>query len=182
MFGHMESLIACGLTTLVGGCLGYYFAGYLKKKGENLATHEDIDKLMEQVKAVTQATKEIEAKISNEAWNSQKRWEMKREVLFSAVKRIAEIDDALSSFGTVFARKPEPDNLALSEARAKSSRRWLDACAKYDETRLLVAIVCEREAREAFESLALVTSAMSQNISKSEWETYHTSQKDLAST
>jgi hypothetical protein len=40
-----------------------YFGSYLKKKGENLATREDIDKLVTQVSAVTAATKQIEARI-----------------------------------------------------------------------------------------------------------------------
>lgn len=65
---------AAGGLSLVGGWLGAYLGSYLKKKGENLATHEDIDKLVDQVRAVTQTTKEIEAKISNEVWDRQKRW------------------------------------------------------------------------------------------------------------
>ena len=66
-------LIAWGLTTLVTAFVGSYLAGYLKKKGENLATHEDIDKLVEQVAAVTTASKKIEAQISDSVWNRQKR-------------------------------------------------------------------------------------------------------------
>jgi hypothetical protein len=56
------------LTVLAGGFIGF-MAAYLKKKGENLATHEDITKLVDQVRAVTTATKEIEAKISTEVWD-----------------------------------------------------------------------------------------------------------------
>ncbi|MGO9272316.1 MAG: hypothetical protein ACLQOO_19160 [Terriglobia bacterium] len=44
--------------------MGAYLGSYLKKKGENLATHEDIDKLVKQVSAVTAATRQIEAKIT----------------------------------------------------------------------------------------------------------------------
>jgi hypothetical protein len=63
-----------------------------------LATHEDIDKLVDQVRAVTQTTKEIEARISNEVWDRQKLWEMKREVVFDAMKRVVQADNALLSF------------------------------------------------------------------------------------
>jgi hypothetical protein len=174
----MEPIIGWGLATLSALLIGY-LAGYLKKKAENRAIHEDIDKLVEQMKAVTQATKEIEAKISSDVWDRQKRWEMKREVLFSAVTRIAEMDDALLSFANVFVQEQEPENLALSEARTKSSRRWLDAWAKYDETKLLVAIVCEEEAKQAFDSLGSVACAISQNITKGEWGIYHKSQADF---
>jgi hypothetical protein len=56
----------CGVfaTTLLGSWSGAYFGSYLRKKGENLATHEDVDKLVEQVSAVTAATKQIEARIT----------------------------------------------------------------------------------------------------------------------
>src|ERR1039457_5932070 len=84
-------LVAWGLTTLVTAFVGSYLASYLKKKGENLATHEDIGKLVEQMQAVTQATKEIEAKISNEVWNRQKQWEVRRDVIFETVKQLGEV-------------------------------------------------------------------------------------------
>jgi hypothetical protein len=70
----------------------------LKTKGENLATHEDIDKLVDQVKVVTATTEQIKTEISDAAWNRQKRWELKREVLFEAAKRITEVDEALVAF------------------------------------------------------------------------------------
>jgi hypothetical protein len=56
--------------------LGAYLGSYLKKKGENLATHEDIDKLVNQVSAVTAATKQIEARISNQTWQRERRAEL----------------------------------------------------------------------------------------------------------
>ena len=42
--------------SFVGGLAGAYFGGYLKKKGENLPTHEDIKLLTQQVAAVTTTT------------------------------------------------------------------------------------------------------------------------------
>ena len=131
------------------------------------------------MKAVTLATKEIEAKISSDVWNRQKVWEMKREVLFSAAKSVAAIDDALLALGSVYAHGQQVEDGAW-EAKLKSSERWLVSCTKFDEARLLVAIVCNKEAKEALDSLARVTSAMSQNITKGEWETYDALQKDLA--
>ena len=70
------------IISFVGGWLGSLVGAYLKKKGENLATHEDIGKLVEQVAAVTKTTKEIEAKISDEVWGRQRLWEMKRDAYF----------------------------------------------------------------------------------------------------
>ena len=90
------------LSFLLGAVLRPYLTGYATKKGENLATHEDIDKVLEQVKAVTEATKKIEADISTGVWDRQKRWEMKREVLFEAARRLSEIDDAMFSNSVVW--------------------------------------------------------------------------------
>ena len=95
------------LSFLLGAVVRPYLAGYSTKKGENLATHEDIDMLVAQVQAVTEATKKIEAEISSGVWSRQKRWEMKREVLFEAARRISEIDDALLSNSVVLKQDRE---------------------------------------------------------------------------
>ena len=84
----MENLLALGLTTLASAFIGSYLASYLKKKGENLATHKDIDKLVDQVRAVTTATKEIEERIESSVWSQQRHWEMKRDALFASVQAL----------------------------------------------------------------------------------------------
>src|SRR5208282_4811332 len=108
----MENLVAFGYgaaTTLVSGGVGLYLGAYLKKKGENLATHEDVDKLVEQVRAVTTTTKEIEAKVSGEAWNRQRRWELKRGVLLEGAKKFAVWLDAF--FALVSAYGADKDRI-----------------------------------------------------------------------
>jgi hypothetical protein len=62
-------------TGVVAG-LGAYLGAYLRKKGENLATHEDIDKLVSQVTAVTTAAKRIESAISTEVWRRERKAEL----------------------------------------------------------------------------------------------------------
>ena len=76
------SLLYFAIGTLIGGLIGFVNT-YMNKKGENLATHEDIDKLVDQVRAVTQTAKEIETKISSDLWDRQKQWELKRDILAS---------------------------------------------------------------------------------------------------
>ena len=82
---------AWALSTLVAAFIGFYLGSYLKKKGENLATHEDITKLVDQASAVTTATKEIEAKISDEVWARQRKWEVRRDAVFEALKELATV-------------------------------------------------------------------------------------------
>jgi hypothetical protein len=71
------------VTTALGSWVGVYLSSYLKKKGENLATHEDIDKLIDQVSAVTTTTKQIEAKISNEMWQRERKCELQLKAIAS---------------------------------------------------------------------------------------------------
>lgn len=91
----MEHLLWWGLTTLVSAFVGSYLAGYLKKKGENLATKEDIREL-------TQVTKEIEAKIDDRVWNRQRQWEMKKEIFIEATRIVAKADETLARTVTLY--------------------------------------------------------------------------------
>jgi hypothetical protein len=178
----MIALIMSALTLLVGA-FGGYLTGYAKKKGENLATHEDIGKLTEQVAAVTKTAKEIEATISSDLWDRQKRWELKREVLFEATKRVAAADAALASLDSflqvemTYQNKEDPN---LVDQFTKHSLRFIDAATALDETRLLVDAVCGAEAKAAIEAFSLLTKALGAGISRKDHEIYTKSLADLA--
>ena len=96
----MDFTWALVIVPFISAGAGAYLGSYLKKKGANLATREDLDDLVEQMSAVTQATKAIEAQISDQAWNKQRHWEMKRDALFSAVQALGRADDTLISLIT----------------------------------------------------------------------------------
>lgn len=143
-------LAAWVLATAGASFAGSYFGAYFKKKGENLATHEDIDKVVDQVKAVTQTTKEIEAKISSDLWDRQKRWELKREVTFGAAKAAGAAKDTLAKMHGIYMTdkqnaaqgKPTRPN-KQSEAYAAFNK----AADELDQAFMLVATVCGDELR-----------------------------------
>jgi hypothetical protein len=177
---QMAPVVVLWLLTLILGAFLGYLASYVKKKGENLATHEDIDKLVDQMKAVTQATKEIEAKISGEVWDRQKQWEMKREVIFEAIKRVANADEVLLAYSS--ARKVEQQNPGQdwTQAVLERSLKWSNASAALDESRLLVGVVCSRETRKALDSFAVLTSTIAAGISKKDAQIYDKSREQVA--
>jgi hypothetical protein len=74
-----------------------FFKGYAEKKGENLATKEDLQDVVSQMKAVTQATKEIEAKFADQTSSRNRLLEMRREVAFAAAKCLGNFDNVLIS-------------------------------------------------------------------------------------
>lgn len=145
------SYLGIALTSLVFAGIGSYLGSYLKKKGENLATHEDLERIIEQVSIVTQTTRSIEARISNDVWSSQKRWEMKREVLFEAARRIAEIDDSLTDIVSISRVATEHPNLEWKDEGSRANERWVKAAKAIDETILLIEVVCGAEIEAAFD-------------------------------
>jgi hypothetical protein len=141
------------VTTFFAGGAGAYFSEYLKKKGENLATHEDINKLVDQVRAVTQATKEIEAKISDEVWNRQRLWEMKRDLLIATVKLVGQSITTLSTYFTVYRRSqnaPEHELQIWAERRLDSGAKW-DACyVELMQTAAVIEMACDQNTKIAY--------------------------------
>jgi hypothetical protein len=174
----IEALLAGGLS-LVGGWAGAYLGGYLKKKGENLATHEDIEKLVDQVRAVTQTTKEIEAKISDDVWNRQKRWELKREVVFEATRALAGIEDALVGLHSVTQVEKQPNNVTWMTAKRDKTLEWTKAYSVFEEATLLVEAVCSKEAGLGFRSYGIALINVAQRTAQDDnGEIYSKSQAE----
>ena len=149
---QLINIIALGFAAIAGGFFGWFLKPYLGKKGQDLASHEDMDKVLDQVRAVAAKTKEIEAKISGEVWDRQKRWELKRDVLFEAVKKSAAVHQALTKVHAVY----QSDKAALArgepggtDEHVKASGLLLEATAELDDTYLLVSLVSGGETRKA---------------------------------
>jgi len=133
------------LTAVVAG-VGAYFGSYLKKKGGDLATHEDLDKLVDQVKAVTQATKEIEEKISDQMWNRHKRWEIKKDALFAFVKELPAFEEAIvhvvATYGTITNAKTEPIPPEIRQDAGHAHDKYLQARKAFMGAEQLARLVC----------------------------------------
>ena len=93
---------------------------------------EDIHKLVDQVSAVTTATKEIESKISGDLWDRQKQWELKRDILFDAVKRLNDVDSKLLALNTFWEHKngkidsPESEAICRTDTLRSGKPRCTD--------------------------------------------------------
>ncbi|HEY2350898.1 MAG TPA: hypothetical protein VGH83_00190 [Candidatus Acidoferrum sp.] len=164
-----------------------FLAGYMKKKGEDLATHENLGKLVEQMSAVTKATKDIEAKISSDVWDRQKRWELKREVLFDATKRLADVEDGLLSLDSILQvelakqNKVEEEGAKLAWAETKHERtmKWSQASAAFDEARLMVNMACQKDTIAAFEAFGTLVNLTAAKITPGkDWEVYDKSRPE----
>lgn len=145
----MENVILWFVVVGVGSFGGAWFGAYFKKKGENYATREDVGEL-------TRITKEIEAKISDEVWNRQRRWEFKRDVLLEATKRLGTYHEAFSAVCIAF--MSEEGTPGLEQNRIDRLKAWNVATNEYTtSTRMLVDLVCGKEARVAFREFGRIT-------------------------
>jgi len=168
----MGILIDMGLVVFVSSSVsagaGAFLRSYLKKKGENLATKEDLGNLVEQVQAVTTATKEIESKISGELWDRQKRWEAKRDSLLDAVKGLSSIEKHFSMFREVveYGLKNHPPEDQLNEKLFQVVKDYSDAKDALDEAILLVDMMCEKSTVTALREVKKVADRKSELLVK----------------
>lgn len=143
-------------TVLCAG-LGAYLGAYLKKSAENLATHDDFEKLLAEQKRTTEATKEVEARISKEVWDKQREWEFKREVLLEGGRSIADFLAAIMRLNAICATKNGADKneeTAYLLALSKNETDALDAVNKasysLQRAQLVLSIVSGKQTQIAF--------------------------------
>jgi hypothetical protein len=165
----LAAVVGWGLAIIFAAFLGSFLPGYMKKKGENLATHEDIRLLTDQVAAVTTTAKEIESKISSDVWDKQKQWELKRDVLFRATRRLAEVDDALLAINSGLQVGGD-----WNEAKQEKLTRWTQASTAFDESRLFVGTICVKETREAFDDVGRIVNIVAAGITHGDAQIYYT--------
>ena len=91
---------------------------------------------------VTQATKAIEAKITDQIGNPQRHWEMKRDSLFVAQEALGRVDDALVGITVVLeaeGKAANPDSLRSAKAEAREA--WHRAISDFQGKRVMALVV-----------------------------------------
>jgi hypothetical protein len=144
------SQVAFWVITLLCAGGGAYFGSYLKKKGENLATHEDFDRLLAEVETTTKTTKSIEEKISDMFWNKQRRWELKRDVLLDAARKMGALQFSMQDMEQVAATFARENKTPNWQEQADVYRAFRGAQVNYRECFLLVSLNCATAAISAF--------------------------------
>jgi hypothetical protein len=154
------------LASFVLGCVVVYvfkpFLGsYSAKKGENLATKEDIAQ-------ITKVQEEIKAQISDDVWDRQRQWEMRRDAVIEAVRALSELEMALIELRIAHSMPlPETEDLRISTLAARHNRQGrFDACmTKYYCAQFVTDLVAGEELqRQLSEYFQEVGSAAIKNL------------------
>jgi hypothetical protein len=170
----MEHLLLLAVTFVVAGA-GAYLGSYLKRKGENLATREDVDKLLIQLSAVTQVTKVIEAKISNDVWERQRKWDIRRDALFEGIRSLGAVEDALDVLACTYvgmyswkegspSADKETARLAWTNRQVEAIERYQKAKLDFEQARMLSSLVSSQAVSDRFDDFASLIARTADDI------------------
>jgi hypothetical protein len=146
----LGAAVGLALVAGIGGWVGAYYGAYWKKKGEQAATHEDLENLVKEVQAVTKTTEEIKSEISGGLWDRQKQWELKRDVMFEAAKTVSAAKDRLTGMHAICMTDKEAEKKGKPirlDKQAEAYAAFNKAGDKLDEAFMLVAIACGDDVR-----------------------------------
>src|SRR5262245_32799384 len=100
-------LPALFVVALVAG-IGAYFGSYLRQKGKNLATKEDID-------LVGRKIEEIKTEIAGGLWVAQSRWTFRAEVYKNLFESIGDTASALRQLMFIDEWRPKLEGYAEAQ-------------------------------------------------------------------
>lgn len=112
------SYILIAVIALIGG----FLSGYLKQRGKNYATRQDLAGLLEQIKSTTRLAEAIKAEVSKGVWIEQNKWNLKREFYATLLDCFSQSIDAIDSIIELESNEP---NLT-PEQRSRQKNLWKD--------------------------------------------------------
>lgn len=160
----------------LGAGVGAYLGAYFKNRGVH---HELV------IKAVTEATKEIEAKMSNDTWDRQRRWEMKRDAFFAVARELESMERALSDLNTIYApargdlAQGGPHTLYMIEQKSKALDQWSEISARFDAARAQAVLAGGTEVVGAIQTAGKMMRVVAQGLLRGDVAIYSKSLKDM---
>jgi len=150
---HLDfgSYVTLAVITLIGAFVG----AYIKKRGENYATKQDFQDILQQVKETTKATEEIKAAISEE--QQSKRWEREDKVRFHEERR-----KLYARFLALADQDREAFKRALQFASAgeskSGSKEWKEEQRRAEEDADKIGIAVLNELGDLYREITLISS------------------------
>jgi hypothetical protein len=125
--------------------------------------------VVDQVRAVTIATKEIEAKISDEVWNRQRQWEAKRDAIISASTTVGKAVDAIMKVNgayTLSRNAPPHENTVWLARRNEAFEEWTKAHDELSRDDLKIYFFTTIATSRIFSEFAISLAQMASHVFK----------------
>ncbi len=85
------------ILAVIAPFVGAFFGAYFKKKAENLATKEDFESLLVQLKKTTAETEGIKVELAKGTWLHQRRWNLKEKYYSRLLEALYNLKLSLSA-------------------------------------------------------------------------------------
>ncbi len=163
---------------IAGFWLNNYFGKYVAKKAENLATHEDIQKLVDQVRE----TERVKAEIADRMWDRQRRWDVKQELYVDAYASLRKVYERLINL--VVAREHIEGNAADNAQFSEGMRQLQGDLAPLDHAAFVAPLFLSDSAtislaaitRQVKDAILILTE--NKSLTEIEWERFQRSLND----
>ncbi len=123
-----------------------FIGSYAAKKGENLATKQDIAQL-------TKIAEGIRAEISDKVWDRQKQWELRRDVVIDTIRAHADLDGYMSELATMYSIPLDifstDDQMKHKTKLNEVSQEWRKRADAYQRARNVADIAIHGELSRA---------------------------------
>lgn len=128
------------------GAVIAFLKGYGEEKGKNRAIQEELENVVKQMSAITKATEDIKAQISDDVWIRQRRWEMKRDVLFETANKLSAVLKAFIHLRSVsiIAGEASPSE-TIESKRQDALEAWENAASSLDGSMVHLSIACSAQ-------------------------------------
>lgn len=148
------TLLEIVLVFLIAGG-GAYLGSYLRERGRNLATREDLDGILAQLRQTTRATEEIRTHFSGALWVEQARWDLKRDLYYRLLENLDESKRSIRNLLDVLLSWPNAD--ALQEEwegrKTLAEERLSRALAEIHRARAVAAMMLSDQALQVLKTL-----------------------------
>lgn len=157
------------LAFAVGLFSGSFLPSYLREKGGNLATKEDLQELARQTGILTQTTKEIEARISISVWSKQQQWDLQKTALLDSLKDLATAETFLVRLVQTFVdTKDRPQGWEIR--RKEANEKYAEKINNFWRTQLAIEIMCGREIGSHFQEIDTIFDRVRKSLKKGEFD------------
>jgi hypothetical protein len=167
---HFLVIAFYSILAFVAGLFTWAFLpGYMREKGKNLATKEDVQELARQTKILAQTTKEIEARISVGVWSKQQRWDIQKTALLDSLKDLATAETFLVRLVQTFVdTKDQPQGWQIR--RKEANEKYAERLNNFWRTQLAIEILCGSEIGSHFQKIDTIFDRVRKSLKQGEFD------------
>src|SRR6202012_4323636 len=170
---YMEHFVVIAFYSILAFVVGLFtwafLPSYMREKGKNLATKEDIQELARQTGILTETAKEIEARLSVSVWSNQQRWDMQKTALLDSLKDLATAETFLVRLVQTFVdTKDRPRGW---EARRKeANQKYAEKINNFWRTQLAIEVVCGKEIGSHFQEIDTIFDRVRKSLKQGDFD------------